>query len=139
MDDFCEVAKEVAPQSENNALYTGVDDIQIAVDTCTIILDKKEITLGPVLSAIFNTLALNAGQVVSRDRLRRSVPKKLLDPLNLNAHMSTLRVKLGEARERIQRVPGVGYMYVKPDKVPTAGLNDLQTACDNRIARPHVD
>jgi len=127
LDDFCEVAKEVAPQSENNALYTAVDDIQIAADTCTIILDKKEITLGPVLSAIFNMLALNAGQVVSRDRLRRSVPKKLLDPLNLNAHMSTLRVKLGEARERIQRVPGVGYMYVKPDKVPTAGLNNLQT------------
>src|ERR1017187_8555311 len=32
------------------------------------------------------------------------------------AHMHTLRVKLGEARERIQRVPGVGYMYVSPVK-----------------------
>jgi DNA-binding response OmpR family regulator len=110
LEDFCDVAKEVASQSENSALYTAVDDIQIAAGTCTIILGTKEVRLGPVLSAIFNALALNAGQVVSRDRLLRSMPKKLLDALNLNAHMSTLCVKLGEARERIQRVPGVGYM-----------------------------
>jgi len=30
----------------------------------------------------------------------------VLDPTNLNAHIHRLRGKLGEARERIQRVPG---------------------------------
>jgi DNA invertase Pin-like site-specific DNA recombinase len=116
LDDFCDVAKEVAAQPENNERYTVVDDILIAHDTLMIILGKKEIVLGPVGSAIFNLLALNAGQVVSRDRLRRSVPATPLDPTNLNAHMHKLRVKLGAARERIQRVPGVGYMYVSPDE-----------------------
>ena len=81
-----------------------------------IVLDKKEIMLGPVGSAMFRILALNAGRVVSRDRLGQ-VSQTLLDPHNLNAHISRLRVKLGvEARKRIQTVPGVGYMYVSPDK-----------------------
>jgi DNA-binding winged helix-turn-helix (wHTH) protein len=115
LDDFCDVAKEVAAQPEINERYTAVDDILIAHDTWMIILGKKEIVLGPVGSAMFNLLALNAGQVVSRDRLRRSVPVTPLDPTNLNAHMHKLRVKLGEERERIVRVPGVGYMYVPPD------------------------
>jgi DNA-binding response OmpR family regulator len=35
--------------------------------------------------------------------------------LNLNAHICTLREKLGPfGRKRILRVPKVGYMYVSP-------------------------
>jgi hypothetical protein len=117
LDDFCDIAKQVAAQPENSDLYTAVDDILISASTSMIILGKKAIALGPVGSAIFNLLVLNAGQVVSRDRLRSVVPEKLLDPTNLNAHMHTLRVKLGvEAQNRIQRVPGIGYMYFSPDK-----------------------
>ncbi len=93
-----------------------MDDILIATDTSMIVLGKKEITLGPVGSAMFSMLALNAGQVVPRDQLRRSVSETLLDPHNFNAHIHKLRVKLGEARSRIQTVPGVGYMYVSPNK-----------------------
>jgi DNA-binding response OmpR family regulator len=66
-------------------------------------------------------LVLNAGKAVSRDRLRRSV-SDLVDPSNLDAHIHTLRGKLGvENRKRIQTVPGVGYMYVSPDKSAEAG------------------
>jgi len=138
LDDFCDVAKEVASQSEKSERYTAVDDILIATDSWMIMLGKKEIALGPVGSAIFRMLVLNAGQVVSRDRLRRSTSETLLDPTNLNAHMHTLRVKLGvEARERIQRVPGVGYMYVSPDKSAECGsearaLLNLQEVVANR-------
>jgi DNA-binding response OmpR family regulator len=122
LDDFCDIVKEVASQSENRELYIAVDDILIGVDTWTIILEKKEIALGPVGSRILNMLALNAGKVISRDRLRRSVSETLLDPHNLNSHMHTLRVKLGvEPRKRIQTVPGVGYMYVSPDKSAERG------------------
>ena len=82
-----------------------------------IVLDEKEIMLGPIGSAMFSMLALNAGEVVSRDRMQRSVSETLLDPHNFNAHISKLRVKLGvDARNRIQTVPGIGYMYVSPDK-----------------------
>jgi DNA invertase Pin-like site-specific DNA recombinase/DNA-binding winged helix-turn-helix (wHTH) protein len=114
LDEFCEKALEVASHCAPTAFNVTVDDIQIATDTWTIVLGSKEITLGPVGSALFNLLVLNSGQIISRDRLQRSVPLKFLDSTNLNAHMSTLRVKLGNARERIRRVSGVGYLYVSP-------------------------
>ncbi len=117
LDDFCDVAREVASRAQNNELYRTVDDVLIGVDTYMITLGKKEIALGPVGSVIFNMLALNAGQVVSRDRLRRSVSEKRLDTHNFNSHINKLRAKLGvEARRRIQTVPGIGYVYVSPDK-----------------------
>jgi DNA invertase Pin-like site-specific DNA recombinase/DNA-binding winged helix-turn-helix (wHTH) protein len=122
LDDFCDIVREVVSQSEDKELYVAVDDILIGIDTWTIILGKKEIALGPVGSGILNALALNAGRVISRDRLRRSVSETLLDPHNLNSHIHTLRVKLGEeAQKRIQTVPGVGYMYVSPDKSREGG------------------
>src|SRR5258706_4552270 len=116
LDDFCDVIKEVAAQPEKSDHYTSVDDILIASDTWTIIFGKESITLGPVGSALFNMLALNAGQVVSRDRLQRSLAGKVLDTLNLNAHIYYLRAQLGaDGRKRIERIPGVGYMYVSPN------------------------
>ncbi len=125
LEDFCAVATEVAFRSRNCGCCTAVDDILMAPDTWAITLGKKEISLGPVGSAIFNMLALNAGQVVSRDRLRRATPD-LIDPSNLDAHIYTLRVKLGvEGGKRIQTVPGIGYMYVSPEK---------SAACSSEVA-----
>ena len=116
LDDFCDVIKEVAAQRKKSEHYITVDDILIASDTWTIIFGNESITLGPVGSALFKMLALNAGHVVSRDRLRRSLPGKVLDTLNLNAHIYYLRAKLGaHGRKRIERIPGVGYMYVSPN------------------------
>jgi len=114
--DFCAVANEVAALDKNCGGWTAVDDILIAADTWTMTLGQKEISLGPVGSAIFNMLAQNAGQVVSRDRLRRATPA-LIDPSTLDAHIWTLRSRLGaENRKRIQTIRGVGYMYVSPSK-----------------------
>jgi DNA invertase Pin-like site-specific DNA recombinase/DNA-binding winged helix-turn-helix (wHTH) protein len=117
LDDFCEVAKDVVSQSKNCEHYTAVDDILISSDTCTITFGGQEITLGPFGSAIFNMLVLNAGQVVSRYRLLRSVPGRVLEASHLNARIHRLRARIGiQARKRIQSVRGVGYVYVKPDK-----------------------
>src|SRR6267378_7224417 len=100
LEDFCVVANEVASKCSNCEFCIAVDDILIAADTWTVTLGGKEILLGPVGSAIFNMLVLNAGQVVSRDRLRR-VGFDLIDPSDLDAHVHTLRVKLGvENRKR---------------------------------------
>jgi DNA-binding response OmpR family regulator len=121
LEDFCAVASEVVSQSKNCEGCTTIDDILIAADNGTLTLGKKEISLGPVGSAIFNMLAQNAGQAVSRDRLRRSVSDPI-DPSNLDAHIYTLRFKLGvENRKRIRTVPGVGYMYVSPNKEAADG------------------
>jgi DNA-binding response OmpR family regulator len=118
LDDFCDVVKDIAFERENCERYTPVDDILISSDTCTITLGSEEITLGPFGSAIFNVLASNAGQVVSRYTLLRSVPGKVLEASHLNARIHRLRVRLGvQARKRIQSVRGVGYMYVSPYKI----------------------
>ncbi len=123
LEHLCDVANEVAGQSTNCEGCTAVDDILIAADTPTITLGEREISLGPVGSAIFNTLALNAGQAIPRDRLLRSVPQQM-DSSDLDAHIWTLRAKLGaENRKRIQTVRGVGYMYVSPE-----GMRDSEVA-----------
>jgi DNA-binding response OmpR family regulator len=86
------------------------------IDNSIITLGKREITLGPVGSAIFNMLALNAGQVISREQLR-SAFNGLLDSTNLTSHINKLRVKLGrDDRQRIRTVTGVGYMNASPAK-----------------------
>jgi DNA-binding winged helix-turn-helix (wHTH) protein len=132
LEDFCAVANEVASQFKNCEGYITVDDILIAADTWTITLEKKEILLGPVGSAIFYALVLNAGRVVSRDRLRRA-GSDLIDPSDLDAHIHTLRMKLGvENRKRIQTVRGTGYMYVSPLNWQNAGLDTFRATPSRR-------
>jgi DNA invertase Pin-like site-specific DNA recombinase/DNA-binding winged helix-turn-helix (wHTH) protein len=119
LDDFCDVAKEIASQCENVERNYVVDDIVIGVDTWIITLGEKEITLGPICSTIFRILARNAGHVVSRESLLQSAPERFRDTTNLTSNISRLRVKLGsEGRKRIQTIPGEGYMYVSPEKAP---------------------
>ena len=121
LDDLCDVVKDVVFESKNCERYAAVDDILTSSDTCTITLAGQEITLGPFGSAIFNVLASNAGQVVSRYTLLRSVPGKVLEASHLNARIHRLRVRLGvQGRKRIQSVRGVGYMYVSPGIILTS-------------------
>jgi DNA invertase Pin-like site-specific DNA recombinase/DNA-binding winged helix-turn-helix (wHTH) protein len=116
LEEFCDAVKEVGSQVEGREQCVAVDDIRIGIDNSIITLGKKDITLGPVGSAIFNMLALNAGQVIPRQQLR-SAFERHIDPTNLTSHINKLRTKLGvEARERIQTVTGVGYVYISPDE-----------------------
>jgi DNA-binding winged helix-turn-helix (wHTH) protein len=115
LEDFIDVAQDVAYRSKNKDLYIAVDDIQLPLDTWMIAHKGREILLGPVGLAIFKMLASNAGQPVARAQLQRAFSKELLDRRNLTCHISSLRRKLGpEVRNRIQTVPGIGYMYVPP-------------------------
>lgn len=137
LDEFCDKALEITSHSALT-LNVTVDDIQMATDTWTIVLGTKEITLGPVGSAIFKLLLLNSGDVISRNRLQRSVPGKFLDSTNLNAHISRLRVKLGDARGRIRRVPGVGYLYVSSSAIRLPGRYDGSEVISSvDTSRPH--
>jgi DNA invertase Pin-like site-specific DNA recombinase/DNA-binding winged helix-turn-helix (wHTH) protein len=136
LDEFCDKALEITSQPLHT-LNVTVDDIQMATDTWTIVLGAKEITLGPVGSAILKLLLLNSGDVISRDQLQRSVPAKFLDTTNLNAHISRLRVKLGDARDRIRRVPGVGYLYVSPNAtLPADGYDGAGVVSSVDTSRP---
>jgi len=121
LDDLCDVVKDVAIKCQHCERYTAVDDILISSDTCTITLAGQEITLGPFGSAIFNVLASNAGHVVSRYTLLRSVSGKVLEASHLNARIHRLRVRLGvQGRKRIQSIRVVGYMYVSPGRILTS-------------------
>lgn len=123
LEDFCGVANELALQTGNSEACTVVDDILMTPGTWTITVGSKEISLGPIGSAILGMLVQNAGRTLSRDRLRHATPN-LIDPSNLDAHIFTLREKLGvENRKRIQTVRGTGYMYVSPSKGALASEN----------------
>jgi DNA invertase Pin-like site-specific DNA recombinase/DNA-binding winged helix-turn-helix (wHTH) protein len=127
LEDFCSAAETIASGCKNSSRCIAVDDIVIAADMWTITISKKEIYIGPVGSAIFNVLVLNAGQPVSRERLRRSI-SDLMDPSNLDAHIYSLRIKLGaEHRNRIQTIRGEGYMYVSPANV------EIRNSADNQL------
>lgn len=134
LEDFCSAAEVIASGCKTSKGCVAVDDILIATDTWTITVSKIEIYVGPVGSAIFNMLVLNAGQPVSREKLRRSV-SDLMDPSNLDAHICSLRIKLGaENRNRIQTILGEGYMYVSPEKVEDRNLAGSQLgAMDQRV------
>jgi len=113
LEDFCDFANEVAPQPQDCSGATKIGDIMVGSDTWTITLGKEDLSLGPRTFAIFNMLVLNAGQVVSRDRLRRAA--SFIDATDVDARISKLRMKLGpENRKRIHTIKGVGYMYVSP-------------------------
>jgi hypothetical protein len=114
LDELCNVANETLFQYKNREDNTVVDDIRMSPDCWTVTLGKTEISLGPVVGAIFKMLILNRGQTISRDRLRKAVSDGL-DPSSLDANISKLRVKLGiDNRKRIQTVRCVGYRYVSP-------------------------
>lgn len=116
LEEFCGVANKLPGVG---GAFIAVDDILMSRDSWTITIGKEEISLGPIGSAILSVLVQNAGQAVSRDRLRRATPD-LIDPSTLDGHIWTLRHKLGaENRKRIQTVPRVGYMYASPEEVPT--------------------
>jgi DNA invertase Pin-like site-specific DNA recombinase len=115
LEDLCGVANELVGNEVCEACIV-VDDILISPYTWTITVGKQEVSLGPRGSAILSLLVQNAGQPVSRDRLRHAT-HDLIDPSNLDAYIFTLREKLGEEnRKRIQTVPGIGYMYASPEK-----------------------
>ena len=131
LGDLLTVAQEIAFQVKDSVRCTAVDDVLIAPDTWTITLNKKDISLGPVGSALFNMLVLNAGQTVSRERLRRSA-SELMDPSNLDGHIYTLHAKLGlENRKRIQTVRGVGYMYVSPGSNPRCSSEECRSSVNH--------
>lgn len=112
LSQFYEIAKEVAAAREGADDNIRVGDVVISARSCTVSLGRKEITLGPLASAIFNLLVLNAGRVVSRKTLCQALVGKNVAPVNLNALICSLRVKLGaNFSKRIQTVPGLGYVY----------------------------
>jgi two-component system response regulator CpxR len=81
----------------------------------------KDLSLTAVEFDLLHTLALAAGEVVSRDEITRRVLGREYSPFDrsIEVHVSNLRRKAGslaDGLERIKAVRGAGYLYVVPSK-----------------------
>jgi DNA-binding response OmpR family regulator len=112
LSQFYEVAKKFADGRRGEECNIRIGDVTISTRTYSILVGTKEISLGPVGSALFNLMVLHAGEVVSRKQLSRSVIGKDIASANLNVHISDLRKKLGaKFLTRLKTVRGFGYRY----------------------------
>ena len=112
LSQFYEVAKKLADGRRGEECNILIGDVTISTRTYSILIGTKEISLGPVGSALFNLMILHAGEVISRKQLSRSVIGKELASANLNVHISDLRKRLGaQFLTRIKTVIGLGYLY----------------------------
>jgi DNA-binding winged helix-turn-helix (wHTH) protein/TolB-like protein/tetratricopeptide (TPR) repeat protein len=80
--------------------------------------DDENVALTPKAYEILDVLVRNAGSVVEKDALMRSVwPDTFVDETNLSHHVFTLRRALGDDRNDtpfIETVPRRGYRFIAP-------------------------
>ncbi|HZS09493.1 MAG TPA: response regulator transcription factor [Blastocatellia bacterium] len=94
-----------------------VGDVELDKGTRTVRRSGELIELTSVEFELLAVLLRNAGRVVIREELVRSVLGRELSPFDrsIDMHVSNLRKKLGHevnGIERIRTVRGVGYIYV---------------------------
>lgn len=133
LSQLYEVANEISTgRIKDEDTYVG--DVTIVPRTCTAVLGGKQIVFGPVGSAIFNLLVICRGRVVTRDRLRRAFVGKEITEANLNAHICSIRMKLGaQFAKRIQTIRDLGYMY-SPGRRGFTGPTMLPTSSTIALA-----
>jgi two-component system phosphate regulon response regulator PhoB len=106
-------------QSLPNILHLG--RMTIYPDEHRVFIDNQEITLTHIEFQILLTLARYPNAVKTREQLLEDVWKEgatqILDRA-VDAHVKRLRAKLGEGRDCIETVRGVGYRLIQPDAKP---------------------
>ena len=74
---------------------------------------EEPVTLTPTELRLLHFLALHPGRVFTRDQLlARAIGEHavVLDR-NIDVHVRSIRKKLGDERERLETVRGVGYRF----------------------------
>lgn len=103
-------------QSLPNILHLG--RMTIYPDEHRVFVDNQEITLTHIEFKILLTLARYPNVVKTREQLLEDVwqegATQILDRA-VDAHVKRLRAKLGEGRDCIETVRGVGYRLIQPD------------------------
>jgi two-component system, OmpR family, KDP operon response regulator KdpE len=100
------------PEADAKSLKTG--DIEINFDSRQVYLAGKEIKLTPTEYGILKYLALNAGKIVTQDRLLDELwgPESAVEAGSLRVHISSLRKKIENnpsLPELLITEPGIGY------------------------------
>jgi len=98
------------------------DDGQLQIDfeNFTVRLRGNEIKLTRKEFELLTALARRPGRVLTHDYLLETVwgLNYYGESRTLNVHVQRLRLKLGDARDYIDTVIGVGYRFVKPQRQP---------------------
>jgi len=76
-------------------------------------VDGKKIDLTPTEFRLISVLASRPGRVFTRDQLITRVlgDEVVVTERNVDVHVRSVRKKLGEARELVETIRGIGYRF----------------------------
>jgi two-component system phosphate regulon response regulator PhoB len=94
----------------------AVGPIKVDVEAHRAYVEGAEVVLTPLEFRLLTTLMERAGRVQSREQLLMDVweMSSELETRTVDTHVKRLREKLGEARDLLETVRGVGYRLVDP-------------------------
>ena len=97
-----------------------IDDVQLDPGSRTVKQNNKGLDLTEVEFSLLYELLQQAGQVVSREELARTVLSREFESFDrsIDVHVSSLRRKLGNkinGRERIKTIRKIGYLYTRQE------------------------
>ncbi|GAB4029013.1 MAG: response regulator transcription factor [Elusimicrobiota bacterium] len=106
--------KRAYPDRGDKENTVSVKDLRLSLDTRKTFLGKKEIKLTRKEFDLLLTLVRSQGKIVSYDKILDAVwgyqSDSYSDPHTIEAHISSLRKKLGKGKNSIKNVSGHGYM-----------------------------
>jgi two-component system phosphate regulon response regulator PhoB len=94
-----------------------VGPIRVDIDAHRAFVNDEEVILTPLEFRLLVTLMARAGRVQSRDQLLTDVweMSSEIETRTVDTHVKRLREKLGEARDLLETVRGIGYRLVVPE------------------------
>src|SRR5271167_3400634 len=88
------------------------DDFELKVSSRALFRQGQEIGVGSKAFEVLVCLVGNAGKVVTKDELIKTVwPDSFVDESNLAHHVFALRKALGDRSAFIKTIPGRGYQF----------------------------
>jgi DNA-binding winged helix-turn-helix (wHTH) protein len=89
-------------------------DFELRVSARVLARDGKPVPLGSKAFEVLTCLVMNAGEVVTKDELLKTVwPESFVEEGNLSQHIFALRKALGDRATFIVTIPGRGYQFTE--------------------------
>ena len=108
-------AKVALRRNSGSGEAAGHENWEIEFDAYVVRYKGQEIRLTHKEFELFRYMVERPGRVLTRERLLERVWgwEKDIDARSIDAHIRRLRLKLGEARNHVETVVGLGYRFVK--------------------------
>jgi len=110
----CRVALRRSEAAAGPAEGYRDDDFEVEFEAFVVRYRGEEVRLTPKEFELFRYLVERRGRVVTRERLLTDVwgYDTDVETRSIDAHIRRLRVKLGQARDHIETIVGLGYRFV---------------------------